>query len=353
MDAYPNTVASLSSTGYDFERNYGINPKTGKPNFNAKPEIINKIVDFMLQMKELYGVSLGTCAEGLTRPGISKEGCLSVESVNRMLGTSIPDKGTENNNQRQLCSCYGGKIDALKYNAACASHCVYCYAKHENDKALQYYNEDGTLKRTVYTETTYNSIKDQSVNLWYPYHKGKLNITSRPIHELGKRTFTEDVKIFSDGTSETKIVTLPVYDTLTKDDKTTFKSVEGAYQAAKLAYVDIHSVKTKRLGSTSPYWTFNPSYSGSARTQLTNLGEDIIEKLRNASKDEAIQIGSSITGLNEELWNKDKDTIRQILEQLYKLQHEDLNNSDKLSIQISEEDLKQAQEFKKRCTGGK
>jgi hypothetical protein len=153
MDAYPNTVASLSSTGYDFERNYGINPKTGKPNFNAKPEIINKIVDFMLQMKELYGVSLGTCAEGLTRPGISKEGCLSVESVNRMLGTSIPDKGTENNNQRQLCSCYGGKIDALKYNAACASHCVYCYAKHENDRALQYYNKDGSLKYSALTAT--------------------------------------------------------------------------------------------------------------------------------------------------------------------------------------------------------
>jgi hypothetical protein len=104
-------------------------------------------------MKNLYGITLGTCAEGLVREGISKEGCLSVDAVNRMLGTSIPDKGTENNTQRKLCSCYGGKIDALKYNAACASHCIYCYAKHENDTALRYYNEDGTLKTNVYTET--------------------------------------------------------------------------------------------------------------------------------------------------------------------------------------------------------
>jgi DNA repair photolyase len=97
MDAYPNTVESLSKLGYDCERNYGINPRTGKPNFTAKPEIINKIVDYLIQMKDLYGISLGTCAEGLVREGISKEGCLSVDSVNKMLGTSIPDKGTENN----------------------------------------------------------------------------------------------------------------------------------------------------------------------------------------------------------------------------------------------------------------
>ena len=32
---------------------------------------------------------------------------------------------------------------------------------------------------------------------------------------------------------------------------------------------------------------------------------------------------------------------------------ENFNSSDKRSIIISEEDLKQAQEFKKRCTGGK
>jgi DNA repair photolyase len=48
MDAYPNTVESLSKIGYDFETHYGINPKTGKPNFNAKDTTINRIVDFML-----------------------------------------------------------------------------------------------------------------------------------------------------------------------------------------------------------------------------------------------------------------------------------------------------------------
>lgn len=159
MDAYPNTVTSMSKLGYDFERNYGTNHKTGKPNFTAKREIIDKIVNTMIMLKNEYGVTLGTCAEGLTREGISKEGCLSVESVNRMLGTSIEDKGTANNDQRVLCSCYGGKIDALKYNAACASHCIYCYAKHENDKTLEYYNEDGTLKDNVYTRVNSEDVE--------------------------------------------------------------------------------------------------------------------------------------------------------------------------------------------------
>ena len=53
-----------------------------------------------------------------------------------MLGTSIPDRGINNNTKRKLCSCYGGKIDVLQYADTCASHCIYCYAKHQNDKAL-------------------------------------------------------------------------------------------------------------------------------------------------------------------------------------------------------------------------
>lgn len=161
MDAYANTVSALQKIGYDFETYYGTDPRTGRTNFNAKQEIIHQIVDFMLQMKDKYDVNLGTCAESLVREGISKEGCLSVNAVNEMLGTSIEDKGVENNTQRVLCSCYGGKTDALKYNASCASHCVYCYAKHENDKALQYYNEDGTLKDNVYTRTS-ASLQEQS-----------------------------------------------------------------------------------------------------------------------------------------------------------------------------------------------
>ena len=137
---------------YNFEKFYGYNSK-GNVNFMAKSEYIDGICNFMLKCVEKYNVTLGTCAESIAKKGISKEGCLSVSAVNNMLGTNLEDKGVQNNNQRQLCSCYGGKVDALQYNANCASHCVYCYAKHENDKAMEYYNADGTLKNNDFTRT--------------------------------------------------------------------------------------------------------------------------------------------------------------------------------------------------------
>ena len=158
MDAYPNTQLVMEKLGYDFSQYY-TRKADGKYNFFANTSYIEDMCNFMLSLKGKYDVTLGTCAEAIAKNGISKEGCLSVSSVNEMLGTSIEDKGTANNEQRKLCSCYGGKIDALQYNSNCASHCVYCYAKHENDTAMQYYNEDGTLKDNDFTRTSSTSTQ--------------------------------------------------------------------------------------------------------------------------------------------------------------------------------------------------
>ena len=164
MDAYPKTIEAMEEKGlnYDFETYYGINnnPKyKSKYNFNAKKAHLDKIADFMLSLKDKYDITLGTCAEPLVREGIKRDGCLSVAAVNNMLGTSIVDKGTANNGSRKWCSCYGGKSDALAYASSCASHCIYCYAKHSNDTTLKYYNEDGSLKDNVYTRTQ-GTVKD-------------------------------------------------------------------------------------------------------------------------------------------------------------------------------------------------
>lgn len=163
MDMYPNTAASMEKLGYNIERNYGFN-KNGKPNFHAKPEIFNNILNFLLQMKDKYEISLHACAERYIKPGIEKEGCLSVRLVNQMLGTNFEDKLEENNKQRLKCTCFGGKTDVLKYGAHCASHCVYCYAKHENDAAMRYYNEDGTLKDNDFTRTKPKQSAKQDVS---------------------------------------------------------------------------------------------------------------------------------------------------------------------------------------------
>ena len=110
----------------------------------------------MLGLAKKYNVDLSTCAEPCRMEGISIEGCLSVDAINNMLGTHIPNKKTDNNKFRIECSCYGGKTDLLRYNTNCASSCAYCYARHNSDRMLNYYNEDGTLKQNRFTDSGLN-----------------------------------------------------------------------------------------------------------------------------------------------------------------------------------------------------
>ncbi|EKC56722.1 hypothetical protein OBE_10918 [human gut metagenome] len=110
----------------------------------------------MLELKNKYKVNISTCAEPFNIEGISKEACLSVAAINNMLGTNIPETST--GKQRALCSCYGGKTDLLRYDNKCASSCIYCYAHHNNNKNLNYYNEDGTLKDNPFTRTTAEKV---------------------------------------------------------------------------------------------------------------------------------------------------------------------------------------------------
>ena len=154
MDRYKTTSKYVEAIGYDYSKYY---PQGG---LHATQEVRDQIDGFMVSMKEKYGVELFTCAEPNSKYAdkISKEACLSVAAVNNMLGTSIPETAT--GNQRQLCSCFGGKTDLLRYDNKCASSCVYCYAHHNLDKNLNYYNEDGTLKDNPFTRT--HTLEEQS-----------------------------------------------------------------------------------------------------------------------------------------------------------------------------------------------
>ena len=290
LDAYPNTVTALERLGYNFETYYG-KRADGKYNFYPKREHQNTITDFMLSLKDKYGVTLGTCAEPLVREGISKEGCLSVSAVNNMLGTHIEDKGTDNNGSRKLCSCYGGKVDALKYNAACASHCIYCYAKHENDKALQYYNEDGSLKDNVYTRTQESkkesdtSQQKQQVDKTLPSSDTKINVwagtgENTELSNFAIRPFHHD---FGDGS-------------IGKD----FQSVEQAFQY----------IKAQKFADTR-------SNDGTGRPNGRPISEDIMNTTNGAA---LRSLGRQIKELNVPAWDRAssaimKDLIKESFEQ--------------------------------------
>lgn len=121
---------------------------------HAKKTTIENIANIVKDLGDKYGVTLSTCAEpDLLPSGISHEGCLSVQAINRILGTHIEDKHRDNNKSRPLCECYGGKTDILKYNDKCASSCAYCYAHHNSNAAATMYNPDGSLKHNAFTTT--------------------------------------------------------------------------------------------------------------------------------------------------------------------------------------------------------
>ncbi len=156
MDYYRTTSIFMKNLGYNYEKYYD-KRDNGEFYTHARPDVIKGVSEKMLQIANKYGVKLSTCAEPGVIPGISKQGCLSVEQINNILGTHIEDKAEANNKQRQLCTCYGGKVDVLRYNSNCASSCMYCYAHHNGDKMLNYYNEDGTLKDNAFTRTGQNT----------------------------------------------------------------------------------------------------------------------------------------------------------------------------------------------------
>ena len=176
IDMYANTVKHLRELGYDFAANgftSATAPRTSdtyvrggaeKPTFFASKARLRSIAERMVAVAKKYGVTLGTCAEPFLVKDVSLEGCLSPEAASAMLGTTVEKLMSK---QRRLCGCYGGKQDALAWNHGCASHCVYCYARHDNEKALRYYDKDGKLLDNEFTRTmpgAYAAVPGAAVN---------------------------------------------------------------------------------------------------------------------------------------------------------------------------------------------
>ena len=153
MDQYKTTKKYMEELGYDYSKFYD------GTSMHARDDVREQIETFMDSLIDKYGVTMSTCAEPLSSNSrIKRDACLSVNAVNNTLGTNVPQSaGT---GKRKLCSCFGGKTDLLKYDNVCASSCAYCYAHHNNDNILKYYNEDGSLKDMPLTRVT--KIDEQS-----------------------------------------------------------------------------------------------------------------------------------------------------------------------------------------------
>ncbi len=183
LDWYANSARALrDNCGYDYAQHgytWTTNAK-GKRVMALRQDRMQAILDKMVEIADRYGVTLSTCAENLRglkgADRVKEDGCLSVAEINRVLGTHIADLGKANSRQREECSCYGGKVDMLAYDAKCHSACMYCYARHTKESPLRYYNEDGTLKDNDLTRTREGGVSPAKVRVAFTTdnsHRGK------------------------------------------------------------------------------------------------------------------------------------------------------------------------------------
>lgn len=159
-------IPKMEQLGYNWDEYYGKNA-AGIVNFDAKPQYMEQIYTFMNGLAQKYNIWFNTCGERPANiPNLTKirwsMGCVNVQSMNAAMGTT--DIANTQGNQRPGCACYGNIVDALEYSDRCASSCVYCYAKHNSDAAVQYYNEDGTLKDNRFTRTSETAPVKQSIS---------------------------------------------------------------------------------------------------------------------------------------------------------------------------------------------
>lgn len=180
MDQYKTTKKYMEELGYDYSKFYD------GTSMHARDDVREQIETFMDSLIDKYGVTMSTCAEPpSSNSRIKRDACLSVNAVNNMLGTNVPQSaGT---GKRKLCSCFGGKTDLLKYDNVCASSCAYCYAHHNNDNILKYYNEDGSLKDMPLTRVSKTEQPSETILLNHSYFVTNDSVPESYLDEMAKK----------------------------------------------------------------------------------------------------------------------------------------------------------------------
>ena len=126
----------------------------GKIHFIPKQEYIDEIGKILLEINKDPEIELETCSFFIK--GLRASACLDPLIIERITGVDVTDENGRYNRDtsRPDCMCYGAHSDMFRMNEKkCFSSCAYCYAGKSDSNAISYYNEDGTLKDTVYTRT--------------------------------------------------------------------------------------------------------------------------------------------------------------------------------------------------------
>lgn len=375
LDYYKTTATFMEQLGYDYSKYFDKN-NSGFYFTHARKEVIEGIAKQVLSIAKKYNLDLSSCAEPCRMDGISIEGCLSVNAINKMLGTHIPNKFTENNKFRLECTCYGGKTDLLRYNSNCASSCVYCYAHHNSDRMLNYYNEDGTLKQNRFTDSGLNQTPtitktpknyQEYIDVIQKYFD--IGYTTGRIGKNAANQVIQKLHIHVDEDSD-------LFDAMKKNNLSERDLLNALYVLASylnrpeikgrttLSSQQINEIQSKLntemissdiLGMTGGYYHIKESTNDSLIVD-TQLMSDIDFLLQN-KKYEPIYQQLLDYAMNDKYINEYYEDIVDI----FNVDHEDFSdlihvystfdNVNQLEL-FSEEDMKKAKEIKNHCKGG-
>lgn len=126
----------------------------GKIHFIPKQEYIEEIGKVLLEINKDPEIELETCS--FVIKGLRASACLDPLILERITGVDVTDPNGryKRDTSRPDCMCYGAHSDMFRMNEKkCFSSCAYCYAGKSDSSAISYYNEDGSLKDTIYTRT--------------------------------------------------------------------------------------------------------------------------------------------------------------------------------------------------------
>lgn len=150
----------------------------GKIHFIPKQEYIDEIGKILLEINKDPEIELETCSFFIK--GLRASACLDPLIIERITGVDVTDANGryKRDTSRPDCMCYGAHSDMFRMNEKrCFSSCAYCYAGKSDSNAISYYNEDGTLKDTIYTRTYESETGDNEQQTIQSDVQKSINIT--------------------------------------------------------------------------------------------------------------------------------------------------------------------------------
>ena len=125
-------------------------------------QIGRELAGEMAQIAQSHGMQLKICSQkAFLIPGIVEEArCVDADRLERVAGHAIIGKAHQKGNRKE-CGCFASR-DIGEYDT-CPHGCVYCYAVHQRDLALQRYRQHDPLGEFLFAPESSVQLEEQTI----------------------------------------------------------------------------------------------------------------------------------------------------------------------------------------------